>query len=47
VKELGDILSRLADARATETGTGKKSSTSSTTTTTRPAGKSGTQALGR
>ena len=46
INQLGDILTRLDDARAAETGTGKSSS-SSTTTTTRPAGKSGTQALGR
>ena len=50
VKELGDILSQLADARAAEQGktTKPKSSTaSSTTSTTRPSTKSGTQALGR
>jgi hypothetical protein len=42
---LGQILSQLEDARAKENGTAP--SASSTTTTTRPASKSGTQALGR
>ncbi len=42
---LGEILSQLENARATETG--KPATSSTTTTTTRPASKSGTQALGR
>jgi Uncharacterized conserved protein len=48
VKKLGDILTQLATARASETGASSKSgSSTTTTTTTRPAAKSGAQALGR
>ncbi|MBK5289450.1 MAG: UPF0182 family protein, partial [Acidimicrobiia bacterium] len=47
VAELGDILTKLADARAAEQGSAKASGTT-TTTTRAPAGSSsGAQALGR